>query len=54
MLVDPGFSKHFVDPKLIRGAKSKMKDYTEINPPMEIKLRVMTPSLVQHRVFYWL
>ena len=37
MLVDSGSSKHFVDPKLIRGVASRMQDYTEINPPMEVK-----------------
>ena len=36
MLVDSGPSKHFVDPKLIRRVESRMKDYTETNPPMEI------------------
>ena len=37
MLVDSGSSKHFVDPKLIRRVENKMLNYTEINPPMEIK-----------------
>ena len=37
MLVDSGSLKYFVDPKLIRGADSRMMDYTEINPTMEIK-----------------
>ena len=37
MLVDFGSSKHFVDPKLIRGVESSKLHYTEINPPMEIK-----------------
>ena len=37
MLVDFGFFKTFVDPKLIRRVESRMQDYTEINPPMEIK-----------------
>ena len=37
MLVDSESSKHFVDPKLIRGVVSRMLDYTEINPPMEVK-----------------
>ena len=37
MLVHSGSSTHFVDPKLIRGVASKMQDYIEINPPMEIK-----------------
>ena len=37
MLEDPGSSKHFVDLKLIRSVKSRMLDYTAINPPMEIK-----------------
>ena len=37
MLVDSRSSKHFVDLKLIPGVKSKMLEYREINPPMEIK-----------------
>ena len=37
MLVDSGSSKHFVDPKLIRGVKSRMLDYTKIDLPMEIQ-----------------
>ena len=37
MLIDFGSSKHFVDPKLINRAESRMQDYIEINPPMEIK-----------------
>ena len=37
MLVDSRSSKHFVDPKLIRGVESRKLHYTEINPPMEIK-----------------
>ena len=37
MLVDSGSSKHFVDPKLIRRVESRMQNYTDINPPMEIK-----------------
>ena len=36
MLVDPGSSKHFVDPKLIDRVESRMQDYIKINP-MEIK-----------------
>ena len=35
--VDSESSKHFVDPKLIRGIETRMLAYTEINPPMEIK-----------------
>ena len=35
--MDSGSSKHFVEPKLIRGVENRMLDYTEINPPMEIK-----------------
>ena len=37
MLVDSGSSKHFVDPKFTRGVESRMLDYTEINPSMEVK-----------------
>ena len=37
MLVDSGSSKHFVDPKLIRGVAIRMQDYIAINPPMEMK-----------------
>ena len=37
MLVDSGSSKHFVDLKLIRMVESRMQDYTDIYPPMEIK-----------------
>ena len=37
MLVKSGPSKHFVDPKSIRGVESRMLNCTEINPPMEIK-----------------
>ena len=37
VLVDSGSSKHFVDPKLIRRVENRMLNYTEINPPMEIK-----------------
>ena len=37
MLVDSGSFKRFVDPKLIRRVESRMQDYTEINPPVEIK-----------------
>ena len=36
-LVDSGSSKHFVDPKLVHRVESRMQDYTEIDPPMEIK-----------------
>ena len=54
MLVDSGSSKHFGDPKLTRGIESRMLDYTEMNPPIKLKLWVTTPSLIQHRVFCWL
>ena len=37
MLVHSGSSKDIIDPKLIRGVECRMLDYTEINPPMEIK-----------------
>ena len=37
MLVDSGSSKHFVDPKFIRGVENRMLQYIEINPPMKIK-----------------
>ena len=37
MLVDSGSSKHFVDPKLVHRVESRMQDYTQIDPPMEIK-----------------
>ena len=37
MPVDSGFSKHFVNPKLIRRVKNRMLDYKKINPPLEIK-----------------
>ena len=37
MSVDSRFSKHFVHPKLIRRVEKIILDYTEINPPMEIK-----------------
>ena len=37
MLVNSGPSKHFANPKLVRGVESRMLHYTEINPPMEIK-----------------
>ena len=37
MLVDSGSSKRFVDPKLIHRVESRMQNYIEINPPMEIK-----------------
>ena len=37
MLVDSGSSKHFVDPKLVHRVESRMQDYTQISPPMEIK-----------------
>ena len=50
--------KCFVDPKLIRGVENRMLEYTEINPPMEIKaaghstLFGKAPSLVQHPLWY--
>ena len=37
VLVDSGSSKHFVDPKLVHRVESRMQDYNQINPPMEIK-----------------
>ena len=37
MLVDSGSSKHFVDPKIVHRVESRMQDYTQISPPMEIK-----------------
>ena len=37
MLVNSGSSNHFVDPNLIRGVACRMQDYTEMNPPMEMK-----------------
>ena len=37
MLVDSGSSKHFVDPKLVPRVETRMQDYTQIDPPMEIK-----------------
>ena len=37
MLIDSGSFKHFVDPKLFHRVDSRMQDYGEINPPMEIK-----------------
>ena len=37
LLVDSGSSKHFVDPKLVHRVESRMHDYIEIYPPMEIK-----------------
>ena len=36
--VDSESSKHFVDPKLIRGIESRMLAYTEVHPPVEIKV----------------
>ena len=35
-LVDSGWSKHFIDPELIRGLESRMLKYTGIETPMEI------------------
>ena len=37
MLVDSGSSKHFVDPELVHRVESRMQNYTNISPPMEIK-----------------
>ncbi|CAN0360431.1 unnamed protein product, partial [Ascophyllum nodosum] len=37
MLVDSGSSKHFVDPELVHKVESRMQNYTNISPPMEIK-----------------
>ncbi|CAN0458149.1 unnamed protein product, partial [Ascophyllum nodosum] len=37
MLVDSGSSKHFVDPELVHRVGSRMQNYTNISPPMEIK-----------------
>ena len=37
MLVDFGSSKNFVGSKLVHRVESRMQDYTQINPPMEIK-----------------
>ena len=37
MLVDSRSFKHFVDPKLVHRVESRMQDYTQISPPMEIK-----------------
>ena len=34
--VDSGSSKHFINPELIRGAESRMLDYTRIEPAMEM------------------
>ena len=36
ILVDPGSSKHFIDPELIPGVESRMQDYTRIKPPIVI------------------
>ena len=36
LLVDSGSSKHFIDPKLVRGVESRMQECTRIKPPMEI------------------
>ena len=37
MLVNSGSSEHFVDPKLVHRVESRMQDYTQIDPPMEVK-----------------
>ena len=37
LLVDSGFSKHFINPALIRGKVSRMLEYTRIEPPMKIR-----------------
>ena len=34
LLIDSGSSKHFIDPKLIRGVEYRMMNYTEIYPPV--------------------
>ena len=36
VLVNSGLSKHFTDPKLIRGVESRIFEYTRIEPPMEM------------------
>ena len=36
LLVDSGSSKHFIDPELIRGVKSRMQEYTRIEPPTDL------------------
>ena len=37
LLVDSALSRHFIDPELIRGAESRMLEYTSIEPPMKIR-----------------
>ena len=37
MLVDSGSSEHFADSKLVHRVESKMQNYTQIDPSMEIK-----------------
>ena len=37
LLVDPGSSKYFIDPELIRGVESRMLEYTKIEPPMKVR-----------------
>ena len=37
LLVDSGPFKHSIDSKLIREVDGRMLDYTEINPPMEVR-----------------
>ena len=54
MLVDSESSKHFVDPKLTRRVESRMQDYTETNPPIDVEAAGHNIFLAQHRVFYWL
>ena len=38
LVTDPGSSKHFICPELIRGVESRMLGYTRIEPPMEIRV----------------
>ena len=35
--MDSGSSKHFIGPELIHGVESRMLEYTEVEPPMEIR-----------------
>ena len=35
-LVGSGWSKHFIDPELVRGVESRIQECTRIKPPMEI------------------
>ena len=36
LLVDSGSSKHFIDPELIHGVKSRMQEFTRLEPLMNI------------------